>query len=78
MHRARCPEQEERLVRINRDVRSDVLNGLVSEVGGEVVILLAHPGLGRCVIVEEQRPVIVRICRHEPIEVVEALAKPYE
>src|SRR5438093_10009210 len=39
-----------------------------------MIVLTVHPGLRRVVIVEEQRPVIVRVRRNEAIVMIEAFA----
>ena len=74
VHGAGRPEQEERPVGIDRGVRGDVVDRPVGQIGGQVIVRLAHPGLRRTMIVPKQRAVIVRVGRHEAIEMVEALA----
>ena len=65
---------EERLVGCGRVQAAHVLDGLVRQVGGEVVAGLADPGknLGR-VLIKIGRP-LVGLAAHEPVEILESHA----
>src|SRR5258705_522416 len=67
--------EEERLVGRSRVQAAHVLDGLVRQVGGEVVAGLADPREYRGVVLEQIRRPLVGLAAHVAVEILEAHAR---